>query len=241
MTIAYWHFQAGDTLTLELYPLLSGGIANGAEGDAFTEPDGTRPGWYVATVAEDLTGLHLAKVLLDDVVLDMAIVDVTPTGTFLFGDPRNVLDGLPVTFASAGLAQLSGTKAINVTVPALVGNQLSAPLVRGDCYLHSHGRSIQFSREDFPDLAGDETVTLTAKMLDAPDPDDPPTITLTGSIAVAEGTKVIRFEPTSTQTASWTPGRYEFDVQVAFDGDNSATFVGPNCRLRVLGDLSLAS
>lgn len=59
MATVRWHLDelTGSTLTLRLYPLTSGSIANGASGDAMTE---SGDGLFTATVAESLTGWHKA-------------------------------------------------------------------------------------------------------------------------------------------------------------------------------------
>src|SRR5688572_14820279 len=59
MATVRWHLDelTGSTLTLRLYPLTSGSIANGASGDAMTE---SGDGLFSATVAESLTGWHKA-------------------------------------------------------------------------------------------------------------------------------------------------------------------------------------
>ena len=239
MNIAYWHFRTGESLTLKLYPLTSGGVANGVTGDALAEPDAVnRPGYYVATVTESLTGLYMARILRADAVVAMGLLNLEGTGTYILGNGLNSLAGLPVTLSSAGLAQLAASATITLSVPTLQNGHLSLSLIRGDSYLAEHGRAIEFSRETFPDLDGEEEVTLTARMLDAPDSEEPPTFTLSGSIVVAEGVKVVRFEPTSAQSSAWTPGRYEFDVEIEFADGNTATFVGPNATLRVLADVT---
>lgn len=235
MNIAYWHYRTGETtLKLELYPLTSGAIANGAGGDAFSEPSaGTRPGYYEATVSQSLTGLHIARILKGSAVIGLTIVEMAATGTIVLGS------GLPVSLSSSTLAQLTGTLTINHSVPALVNNALDAPLIRGDCYLAEHDRALTFSRADFPDLVGDESVTLTARMTNSQTPYDPPTITLSGSVSVASGTKVVSFDITSAESAAWEIGTYEFDVEIEVASGKLITFVGPEAELRVIEDITV--
>lgn len=59
MATVRWHLDelSGSTLTLRLYPLTSGSIANGVGGDAMTE---SGDGLFSATVAESLSGWHAA-------------------------------------------------------------------------------------------------------------------------------------------------------------------------------------
>lgn len=126
------------------------------------------------------------------------------------------------SLSSAALAQLAGTRTINLSSPAIVGGKRT--LIRGDSYLAEHDRAIQFSRSDFPDLPGDGyTVKLTAKHEDGESPD----IDLTGEIVVATGMKVVSFDVDSSDSADWIPGVYRYDVQIEFPDGNVATFAGP--------------
>lgn len=142
------------------------------------------------------------------------------------------------SFLTSALSQLAGTRVIYANVPALNGQQLSAPLVRGDSYSAAIGSAIEFSRSDFPDLPEGTTAVLTARKGEA---ETPVSFTISGteaSIPVRTGAKVVRFEPTAAQTVLWEPGKYEFDVQLTWPDGKTRTFVGPNVFLRVLADVS---
>jgi hypothetical protein len=119
-------------------------------------------------------------------------------------------------------------------MPALIGRELSDPIVQGDSYLSAHGRALSFSREDFPDIPDGSGVVLTARHVDLPET----SFTMAGSVSVPTGVKVVTFEPASDETRDYVPGKYEFDVEVRFPDGNAATFVGPNVFLRVLADVS---
>jgi len=144
------------------------------------------------------------------------------------------------SFHGSSLSQLAGTRIINVSVPTLSGQQLSAPLIRGDTYSAAIGSALEFSRSDFPDLPADATATLTARKTEG---ESPASFTVSGtesSIPVRTGAKVVRFEPTAVQTALWEPGKYEFDVQITWPDGRVRTFVGPNVFLNVLADVTAA-
>lgn len=237
--IGYWHVASGIAgLSLQIYGSHPGGIVNGAGGDALAEPNAvTRPAYYQASVAETIaSGVYRARILKAGIVQYDGKVRISGTGTYDIDDgTEGTTSSQEVTsFSEEALAQLASQGPITITVPTLAGNHLSAPLVRGDSYLDDHERAIVFSRSDFPDLQGTEIVRLTARNVR----DASNTFSITGSIAVASGTKVLKFEPTSAQTAGWTPGKYEFDVEVEFADGNVATFVGPDVYLRVLNDVT---
>ncbi|WP_437205738.1 hypothetical protein [Planctomicrobium sp. SH664] len=234
-SIGFWHFRTGEELTLELYPVTGGGIANGVGGAALTEPDPTAsPGFYQAEVEETLHGNYHVRVRLNAQPIYAGLVYLTTEVGMAVIDAAPVPPMTVSAFESSALTQLAARRNITIAVPTLAGQSLSAPLIQGDSYLAEHGRAIEFSRSDFPDLSGDEQVTLTASSVDTP----AVTFTLEGSIAVATGAKVLRFEPTSIQTRLYPAGRYEFDVEVEFADGNRATFVGPNVFLRVLADVT---
>lgn len=63
LTVEVFPLPSGLTLTVQLYPLDSDTIANGADGDSLVEAT-NRKGLYRATVAEAITGWHTAHVML---------------------------------------------------------------------------------------------------------------------------------------------------------------------------------
>lgn len=230
--IGFWHHSSGITgLSVAIYGLSSGGIVNGAGGDALAEAQAsTRPRFYSASMTEAASGIYKALVLQGGVVVYDGLVRLQAGQMCVIdaGTETRVAELLP-----DALAQLTDATPVSITWPTLLDQHLSTPLVRGDCYLHAHGRALTFSRSDFPDLTGLEQVTLTARNLSDPSL----TFSLTGEVAVTTGVKVLRIEATSAQTLEWSPGKYEFDVEVRFPDDNAATFVGPNVFLRVLEDV----
>lgn len=163
-------------------------------------------------------------------------LDRTLTG---FDASGLVIENVTVDAMSpAALAQLAGTRVINLSVPALSGQQLNAPLVRGDTYSAAVGSAIEFSRSDFPDLPDGTTAILTARKCDAETPTSFEISGTEASIPVRAGAKVVRFEPNAEQTRLWDPGKYEFDVQLTWPDGKTRTFVGPNVFLRVLSDVT---
>lgn len=62
------------TYALKLYPRASGAIANGAGGDTLAE---VADGYFSATVAESLTGLHRADVTFEGAVVYSGFVDMS--------------------------------------------------------------------------------------------------------------------------------------------------------------------
>jgi len=152
-----------------------------------------------------------------------------------------ISDGIAVvvsSFQSSALAQLAGTRVINVAIPALSGQQLSHPLIQGDSYSAALNSAIEFSRSDFPDLPEGVSAKLSAVKREA---GQETRFEISGdqaSVPVRAGAKVVRFEPTAEQTRLWEPGKYEFDVQLTWPDGNTRTFVGPNVFLRVLAEVT---
>lgn len=138
-------------------------------------------------------------------------------------------------FTAAALAQLAGTRVINLSIPTLGGNQLSAPIIRGDSYSADQDRQIAFSRADFPDIPDGSTVTLMARQLQGSSG-----FSWEGSIETSSGTKVVQFAPTAAETADLVKGRYEFEVRVSFPTGDVASFVGPRAYLEVWDDVSVS-
>lgn len=237
MVILYWHFRAGDELAIQLWPIEGGALVAAEDLDEREDV----PTLYESVVDDLDVGSYLARILRDGRLLYLGSVTITAggSGTYLIDDPRVIVVGGQTSvssFSAAALAQLAARRSITVAVPALVGRSLSHPLVRGDSYLAVHDRAITFARADFPDLSGDEAVTLTARKIDG---DEAATIVLAGSVAVATGTKVVAIEATSEESRDWQPGAYRFDVEVSLDAENVATFVGPDAHLIVLDDVTI--
>jgi len=218
------------------------------DGDSFTESAGLR---YSAAVEENLSGWYIAQVFESggDLLYTGSVKVASDNGSYLIDDPQATIASIDVgditvsdvevaSFSSSALTQLAGTRVINVSVPTLNGGQLSAPLIRGDTYSAALDSALEFSRNDFPDLPEGTTAQLTARKCEGV---EPTSFTISGteaSIPVRSGTKVVRFEPTGSQTALWEPGKYEFDVQVTWPDGRKRTFVGPNVYLRVLADVT---
>lgn len=237
MLILYWHIRALEELAIELWPIEGGALVAAED---LTEAEEV-PTLYTAEIADLAAGSYLARILRDGRLLYLGSVTITAAGSgpYVVDDPRVIVVGGQTSvssFSAEALAQLAARRSITVAVPALVGRHLSHPLVRGDSYLAVHDRAITFARADFPDLAGDEDVTLTARKIDG---DEAATIVLTGSVTVTTATKVVSIEATSEESRAWQPGAYRFDVQVSLDAENVATFVGPDAHLIVLDDVTI--
>ena len=124
MNIAYWHFNTGDTLKLELYPLTAGAIANGEGGDDFAETDAVnRPGYYVAEVTEPLSGLHHAKVMLGGFEIASAFVQLGEASLIVLGNGLNSLSGLPVQLDPTGVSQVEEAASPTVNVMPFTAQQ----------------------------------------------------------------------------------------------------------------------
>lgn len=102
----------GQTLTLKLYPRNSGSIANGASGDSLTE-SGT--GYFTATVAESLTGIHRADVLQSSTLKYQGWVNMS-------NDPAYVDDpSQTVSVVSTVVGRYDDATATSVNIECKVG------------------------------------------------------------------------------------------------------------------------
>ncbi|WP_437185804.1 hypothetical protein SH668x_002922 [Planctomicrobium sp. SH668] len=233
-SIGFWHFTSDDPLNLSLHPVQGGPLQIEATVELIEENSESVPGYYSATLATSIQGPLRARVLRDDVLIYDGFL--SPTGTansFIITSefPRNLEVS---SFSPAALGQLASQRILTVSAPMMIGKTLSTPLIRGDSYLAEHGRALEFSRSDFPDLPADSQVRLSAKNVDQPGV----SFQLAGTILSGIETKVVRFQPTSAQSATWIPGKYRFDIQVTFPDGNSATFEGPNSFLHVIPDVT---
>lgn len=136
------------------------------------------------------------------------------------------------SFSPAAIAQLAARKQLVVLHCGVVVSG-KMRLIQGDAYRDDLGNALDFSREDFPDLDGAETVHFSAQLL--PTAQHSETIQLTGSIVETTGVKVLRFEVSSEQSIEWTPGNYEARVLVTFPNGNTRTFL--TFTLEVLGKI----
>lgn len=223
------------------------------EGDYVSPPSAgtiSHSVWSAST--RTLTGIEIDPATFTDSI-STAVETVLSDAALTAGDVEQLryqlgLDGaatppvsatpqLSLTLSTAALQQLVATKQIRISLPTLMGNELSQPLVQGDNYSAALGSAIEFSRSDFPDLPTGTTCRLAAQGSDCLTPGS---FELTGTIVTASETKVLRFEATSAQSSLWTPGRYEFQVDVTFPGGEVRSFVGPNALLRVLAKLEAA-
>jgi hypothetical protein len=141
---AHLPLLTGQSLTLKLYPRTSGSIANGVSGDAMTE-SGT--GYFTATVAESLTGIHRADILQGSTVkyqgwVDMSeaapVVDelITGVNTSILSLPTDTEIAATVAAALAGL---------DVTVVSPVSSKGDVTIVAGDDYGAGTGRYLSFT------------------------------------------------------------------------------------------------
>ncbi|HWL07811.1 MAG TPA: hypothetical protein VNQ76_05385 [Planctomicrobium sp.] len=248
MKVIFYHDRPGEELTLRLSHS-SGTISNGDQPAPLVEADpGSHPLRYTATITEPLTGWFTAQVIDSQGILYTGRVKVAnDSGAYLIDDPADtvanlgdiVIEDVTVSqLSSSAVAQLARTRQINITIPTLVGRNLSDPLIRGDSYTTALEAAIEFSRSDFPDIPDGSTATLTARTLESGSVES---FSISGdqsSIPVRTGTKVVRFEPLSSQTRLWEPGQYEFDVEISFPGGERRTFIGPGVFLRVLDDVT---
>ncbi len=247
MKIIFYHDRSQDDLTLRLSNS-SGVMVNGTEADSLAETDPTgKPLRFEANVSESLNGWYTAQVYDARRLLYTGRVRITGNDSYLIDDPAaTVADLGDVTLENVtveslsptALQQLAGKRQINITIPTLLGKHLTDPLIQGDSYTADLGSAIEFARSDFPNVPSDATATLTARKQDN---GEAVTFTISGdqsSIPVKTGTKVVRFEPTSEQTRLWSPGKYEFDVEITFPNGEKRTFIGPGVYLRVLADVA---
>lgn len=78
-------YLTGQTMTVELYPVATDVIANGAGGDSLTESTNAK-GRYTATVAETLSGWHYYTVKSGSVVLRNGYAYLTDGVTIRVGE-----------------------------------------------------------------------------------------------------------------------------------------------------------
>jgi hypothetical protein len=240
----FYHDRPGaEDLTLRL-TTAAGVIVNGTPATLFEVDAETKPLRYRATISENLVGQTLRAEVLDSIgLLYRGWIEITAASAedeILESPPvecpgsgeggGGTGDGTVTSFSVTALAQLAGTRQINVSVPTLIGRELSTPLVQGDAYLTEQNAAIEFSRADWSPLPEGCTVQLQAKSFDG----QPATITLEGTLPVSSGAIVARFEPDSEVTAGWQPGKYEFQVLITFPDGNVRSFVGPAVFLRVI-------
>jgi|GEM_PF-2207735 len=249
--VAFYHDRQGEELSLRLSDL-SGIVVNGDELDLLAEVNPLeQPFRYEATVSENLQGWLTAQIFDALGLVYTGQVKVTSDGgTFLIDDPAaavavlgdvQVQDVTVGALSNTAIQQMAATRQIHIGIPTLCERHLTAPLIRGDSYTVELNSAIEFARSDFPDLPVGAAATLTARRTEGLPPS---TFSLTGShasIPVRTGTKVVRFEAPSSQTAQWLPGRYEFDVEIQFPNGEQRTFVGPGVFLQVIADLTDAS
>ncbi len=231
--IGFWHLQSGDALTIHLFLWSGGSPVTPEEGVEAEEVNAeSTPGYYEASVDDLPIGNYRARVFREAVLVfdgALAISDletVTVIGITVPVPPPSIVSA----FSTTALSQLLPYRSIGVAVPAISGDLLTPPLIQGDSYLADHGRAITFSRADFPEIPSGSHVRLLARQLDDP----LSRIELEGDVSVTTGIKVVRFEVTSAESALWKAGQYAFHVEVEFPDGNSATFIGPDTRLRVV-------
>lgn len=173
--------QLGGTLAIEIYPQAPGTILNGAGGDALTEIE-EQPGWYAATVAEDIAAIRLAVITLDGVAIGGALIDMDQAAPVYGGVTLTTADADRIaTLITAAAGGLTG----GVTVPRVArGRKLR--LIVGDDYLEAIGRAIPWDLDqagDLPDFSTGWTVAMhVLPVLPGSTP-----VTFTGSIETGDG------------------------------------------------------
>lgn len=238
-TVVFYHDAPAETLMITLRDA-AGTVVNGS-GNTLIESAGLR---YSATITQVISGWFIAQIFdADGLLYTGNVKTASDGGVYRIDDPAATIavigdvsfNELSVSgFSSAALQQLAGMRQIQITAPTLAGQNLSQSLVRGDNYTSAYNAALEFSRSDFPDLPAGARCELNARSVEGDVPFQFQIRDSAASIPIATGTKVVRFEPTSSQTAQWEPGKYEFDVTVTFPDGERRTFVGPQVYLRVL-------
>lgn len=224
----------GLSLTLKLYPRTSGSIANGASGDALTE---TGTGYFTATVAETLTGIHRADILQGSVLKYQGWVDMSQASPVVdeYLATITAVDALPSNddLAAEVVAALS---AYEVTVQSAVSTDGEVTIVAGDTYGATTERYLSFTiTGSLPDLSA-ATLTFTAKHKRVTGV----SIVGTGALVSQSASQtVIRVSITAAQTANgraYYGDQWVYDLEATLSGGAKRTLVGPQAPCRVLLD-----
>ncbi|WP_437193540.1 hypothetical protein [Planctomicrobium sp. SH527] len=241
-TIVFYHDRSGELLTLRLSNA-AGDLVNGSEPDELIEVDAEeKPLRYEAVVSEAIAGWFTVQISDARGLLYTGRVNVSADeGIYLVDDPAMtvadlgdiVVDNVTVTqFSTSALAQLAG-RTIVVSYTALIDNQLQPPIVRGDTYSAAVGNPIDLSNSDWPDLPDGTTIQLQAKQQRTG-----VGFAIDGSVVVATGAKVIRFQMTSEQTTTFKAGTYTFGIVATIPNAKPVHLVLPEATLRVLNGIS---
>lgn len=241
-TIVFYHDRSAELLTLRLSNA-AGVMVNGTTPDELTESDPTdQPLRYTALISEQLEGWLTVQIFDSAGLLYTGRVKVADDdGIYLIDDPAasvadigeiTVSDVTVAHFSSSALAQLAG-RTIVVSYTALIDNQLRPPIVRGDTYSAAVGNPIDLSNSDWPDLPDGTTIQLQAKQQRTGIG-----FQIDGSVVVATGAKVIRFQMTSEQTATFKAGTYTFGIVATIPNAKPVHLVLPEATLRVLNGIS---
>jgi hypothetical protein len=145
-------------LKLELYPTTPGVIVNGTGGDVLSAVSG-QPGWYQATVAEDLDARHRGVITLDGVAIAEALIDLSHTPPIWGAASDGLVTGFD-TAAAMELSQLVQSAVAGISGAVLMpsvqtGQRLE--LIEGDDYLEELGRAIPWTIENAAGLPSFDT------------------------------------------------------------------------------------
>jgi hypothetical protein len=160
-----------------------------------------------------------------------AIADAVLAGLGSVADP--LLNLVPGSYdsgtAGAALGRLVAAS-VTITAPVYASGR-RIRIVRGDDYLATDGRALDFSSADWPDLTS-ATINFTAKR-------GSNVLTKAGTVVTATGTKVVRIEleHTDTEDLKITEDNnpYIYDIEATLSNDSIVTLVDSG-KMTVVAD-----
>jgi hypothetical protein len=222
---------SGLTLTLQLYPLSSGTIAN-TGGDALTE---TTNGHFEATVAETLTGVYSAEVLNGSAVVYEGFVNMTYDPAYI-DDPTQLgpaLDDIEATITSFSAAALQQLQAAPIVVTQPLGPNAAVTITRGMDYNEDDNRAIVWtdSAAAWPVLT---SATITVYVWGKSSQGRPLKV-FSGSVKTATGgTKQVQLELTAAQTTGMAAGDWVYGVKAVLASGTTIDLIRPVHQWKVL-------
>jgi hypothetical protein len=222
----------GLSLTLQLYPLGSGVLAN-TGGDVCTE---TANGNFNATVGESLTGVHHATYVLTSTgaVLYEGLANMSEDPAYVDSTTQLIEDldvDISITsFSSAALQQLQAAPIV-ITQP--LGPGAAVSITRGMDYNEDDNRAIVWtdSAVEWPVLTA-ATITIYVWGKSA---QGRPLKVFAGSVKTATGdTKQVQLELTDSQTSGMAAGDWVYGVKATLSSGSIIDLIKPVHQWKVV-------
>jgi len=170
----------------------------------------TATGFSTLTTGDIPTTAQIADAVWDEALSGHATAGSTGAALSASGGASDpLLNTVPGSYASGTAGHALGrigSARVTATSPVATGGDVT--VTYGDDYYAADGRALDWtgtSTNIWPDLT---SATITVYVDDG-------NLTITGSVVTPTGTQKVRCQPTAIETATLTPGVYDFDVKAA--------------------------